>query len=127
MDLKQNKIQRLPLSFGRLNKLLKLDLSENSLVIIPDCIQNLTTLADLNLSKNKINQIEGDSFGNLTNLVILDLHQNQLAYFGSVPRSQKLDTINLAFNQLQQVENLENAGESLTVLDFHNNKLTELP
>jgi len=71
--------------------------------------------------------LEGDCFGSLSNLVILDLHQNQLASFGSVPRSQVLDTLSLAFNQLTEVENLMNAAESLTVLDLHNNKLVHLP
>lgn len=43
-----------------------------------------------------------------------------------MPKSQKLDTLNLAFNFIEQLENLENAP-NLTVLDVHNNKISEFP
>jgi Leucine-rich repeat (LRR) protein len=57
---------------------------------------------------------------------MLDLHQNNFVSFSSVPISEKLDTVNLAFNQLVNLENLENAV-NLTVLDLHNNKMKQLP
>jgi Leucine-rich repeat (LRR) protein len=57
---------------------------------------------------------------------MLDLHQNQLREFASVPRSKKLDTLNLAYNFIEDIRNLENAP-NMTVLDLHNNKLDEFP
>jgi Leucine-rich repeat (LRR) protein len=57
---------------------------------------------------------------------MLDLHENKLTEFYSVPKSPKLDTLVLSFNQLVKIDGLENAP-SLTVLDLHNNKLTNLP
>jgi len=46
--------------------------------------------------------------------------------FESVPGSKKLDSIALAYNHLEHISGLEHAP-NLTVLDLHNNKLTELP
>ena len=43
-----------------------------------------------------------------------------------MPRSDKLDTISLGYNQLTALTNLENAPK-LTVLDLHSNKLEDLP
>ena len=70
--------------------------------------------------------MEADCLCNLTALVMLDLHQNNFRDFSAVPRSDKLDTISLSYNQLAAVSNLENAPR-LTVLDLHANKLTDLP
>ena len=62
----------------------------------------------------------------LTSLLMLDLHQNNLTNFESVPNAPKLDQILLAFNQLSTLSNLERAP-NLSVLDLHNNKLEALP
>ena len=43
-----------------------------------------------------------------------------------MPKSKKLDTISLGYNQITSLNNMENA-ESLTVLDLHSNKLEDLP
>ena len=78
------------------------------------------------MAKNKITSVEGDAFGPLVNLTILDLHQNQLTDFSSIPNSPKLDQILLAFNQLTTLSNLERCP-NLGVLDLHNNKMEALP
>lgn len=70
--------------------------------------------------------VEDDAFSMMKNLVELDLHQNQLVVFDSVPVSKKLDMLSLAYNQLEQLGNLERAP-NMTVLDLHNNKLQEFP
>ena len=57
---------------------------------------------------------------------MLDLHQNAFEEFSSVPKSKKCDTLNLAYNRLESIDNLENAP-SLCVLDLHNNQLATLP
>lgn len=60
------------------------------------------------------------------NLQMLDLHQNALRSFQSVPQSKKLDTLNLAYNFIEGLTTLDNAP-NLTVLDLHNNKLRDFP
>jgi Leucine-rich repeat (LRR) protein len=94
--------------------------------LVPNLFQNLQTLTHLNLAKNKIAAVEDDAFGPLRNLVELDLHQNQLRGFDSVPHSKKLDMLSLAYNFLESIDNLERA-QNLTVLDLHNNKLQDFP
>lgn len=43
-----------------------------------------------------------------------------------MPQSKKLDILNLAFNFIENISNLERAS-NLSVLDLHNNKLEEFP
>ncbi|CAI2384285.1 unnamed protein product [Moneuplotes crassus] len=126
LDLKRNDIEYLPKSLSGCVKLKKLDLSENSLTKIPETIGFCEMLTDVNFSKNHIENIELYSLERLSNLVLLDLHQNKLTYFESVPKSTKLDTIILGFNFIEEIANLHNAP-NLTVLDLHNNKMEELP
>jgi Leucine-rich repeat (LRR) protein len=78
----------------------------------------------LSVGKNKLVQV--GNLENLSGLVMLDLHQNMLESFDSVPRSEKLDQILLAYNQLTNLSNLERAP-NLSVLDLHNNKLDTMP
>jgi Leucine-rich repeat (LRR) protein len=58
----------------------------------------------------------------LKQLVSLDLHQNQFDTFYSVPASKQLDSIMLAFNRIDTLQNIDRAS-NITVLDLHNNKL----
>ena len=73
-DGKRNRFSSLPIEFGCLTKLLKLDLEENQLTKVDNFYQNLQTLTHLNLAKNKIAFVEEDALGPLKNLVELDLH-----------------------------------------------------
>eukprot|EP00347_Sterkiella_histriomuscorum_P009848 403339641 len=126
LDIKKNKLQYLPIEFGCLPRILKLDLEDNQLTRVDNFFSSLTTLTHLNLSKNKITQIDQDALANLTNLVELDMHQNQMRTFSSVPNSFKLDSLALAYNFIEQIQNLDRAA-NLSVLDLHNNKLEEFP
>lgn len=46
--------------------------------------------------------------------------------FSSIPNAKKLDQLNLAYNFIEQISNLDRAP-NLSVLDLHNNKLEEFP
>ena len=83
-------------------------------------------LTDLTLSKNRIVEIEPDAFDNLVSLVILDLSQNSLIRFESVPHSKSLDSLLLSYNRIDLICNLERAP-NLTVVDLHSNKLSVFP
>lgn len=49
-------------------------------------------MSDLSISKNKLKFIENDSLAGLSNLLMLDLHQNNFeGTFDSIPNSKKLD------------------------------------
>jgi len=79
------------------------------------------------MAKNKIAAVENDALAPLSQLGMLDLHQNCFTdSFIAVPQSEKLDQLLLAFNQLQGIENVDRAP-NLTVLDLHSNKLQKLP
>lgn len=116
----------MPSSFGQLLKVRKINLDENQITSVPASISKLVNLVDISMAKNKIASVEEDAFAPLVNLTILDLHQNQLKEFNSIPNSSKLDQILLAFNQLSTLSNLERCPQ-LGVLDLHNNQMESLP
>lgn len=67
LDAKRNKLNYLPNELSTLPKLLKLDLEENTLIKIESKIFiNLRNLTHLNLSKNKISDVESDAFDQMT-------------------------------------------------------------
>jgi small GTP-binding protein len=82
----------------------ELNLSQQSLSVLPKKIANLTNLKKLNLQHNELTALP-DTIGNLTNLKVLDLDYNKLT---SLPES---------------VGNLKN----LQILCCRHNKLTSLP
>lgn len=126
LDMKSNSLATLPKSISCLSRLKKLNLSENKLKVVPESIGFCEMLTDLDLSKNEISKIDQYSLDRLTSLVLLDLHQNKLKFFEAVPRSEKLDSLILAFNFIKEIVNLHEA-QNITVLDLHNNKLDEFP
>ena len=83
-------------------------------------------LTELSIAKNKLHDVQDDALMNLKHLVSLDLHQNQFDTFGSIPNSKVLDSIMLAFNRIDKLNNLDRAP-NMTILDLHNNKLEHLP
>ena len=74
LDLRDNKLVELPVSFGNLTKLTKLQMDGNQLHAIPAGFANLQALTDLSLARNYIYAVENDALVNLRNLVHLDLH-----------------------------------------------------
>ena len=98
IDLRENKIERLPARFGNLRKLLRLNLDSNNLQQLDTNFADLRSLQDLSLAKNRISHIVEDCLTWLQNLVMLDLHENRLTEFTAVPKSPKLDTLSLSFN-----------------------------
>lgn len=98
LNLKDNKLRSLPHRFGMLEKLFKLNLDGNQLTVVQATLGSLTLLRDLSIGCNKLQSVQEDCLCNLSNLVMLDLHQNQLRDFSAVPKAPKLDTISLSYN-----------------------------
>ncbi|XP_055380330.1 protein flightless-1 [Condylostylus longicornis] len=73
----QRTLLNFPTTLDSLSNLSELDLSENSLSKVPDCIYNIITLKRLNLSDNEITELSGNvEFWQ--KLEILNLSRNQL-------------------------------------------------
>lgn len=87
--------------------LTNLNLKATSLTMVPEAIQNLTTLAFLDLAQNQIHQLEPHQFRNLHKLTALSLERN------------KIKTVNeQAFLGI---------NDSLSSLSLLNNLLVEFP
>ncbi len=100
------KLKELPKSFGKIDGLLKLVLSQNQLESLPDSIGELNELKELDLSKNEL-KILPESFVNLKSLTKLDLSNNQL---GEIPTQlwalKELAELKLDNNPLSNEENI---------------------
>ncbi|KAL2832400.1 hypothetical protein BDW59DRAFT_104556 [Aspergillus cavernicola] len=106
LDLHGNQLQSLPIGFRRLQRLHTLNLSNNGLSMNEiQVVMELASLRDLRIAKNHLEGPFLDDIGRLSNLEVLDLHENSLT---SLP-----DTL----------ADLS----SLRVLDVGNNQLTSLP
>ena len=124
LNLTSNKLQEYPASLIKLAKLKKLSLSNNNINEIISSIGTLVSLEELIAQKCNISFIH-QGFIHLGKLRFLDLSINKITSI-TLPSSQVLDSAILSYNSLLNVDNLSGAP-SLTVLDLHNNKLTEVP
>ncbi|KAL3475315.1 hypothetical protein BJX99DRAFT_230043 [Aspergillus californicus] len=102
LDLHGNLLQILPTGFRRLRRLHTLNLSNNKLRMENiQVITELTSLRDLKLAKNDLRGFLLDGIGCLSNLEVLDLHENSLT---SLPNTigdlSSLRILNVGQNQL---------------------------
>lgn len=64
-----NRIEHLPVEFGRMNQLTVLDLGANRLQLIPTCIGNLSNLKSLYLNDNFIERLPVGKFIEISKLL----------------------------------------------------------
>lgn len=97
--------------------LLSLDLGDNELTSLKDNSFNLNKLAGLILSRNKINNIEPETFNNLSNLRVLFLSENKLDKIkqNMFKGLNALETLYLHKNLIREIE--QNAFSNLTKLE----------
>ncbi|KAJ0062154.1 hypothetical protein NL108_016521 [Boleophthalmus pectinirostris] len=88
-------------AFDLLDHLSDLDLSKNSINCITDF--NLYNLRNLNLSQNSLEMFLSAPSDELYQLVSLDLSQNKLPLLPLIPRKNKLEYLDLSYNQIQGV------------------------
>lgn len=116
----------LPASIGSLVNLEELDLSQNSLVTIPDLSQ-LTKLKKLNLGYNKINELP-DFFASLISLEELSLANNGIVTLPpSFGKLKALKSLDLKGNQLITLPAVLFECTNLWELSLYKNGTTQLP
>ncbi|GBP92905.1 Chaoptin [Eumeta japonica] len=109
-----------------------LDCSFNDLIQVPNNFfaAFYSSIRQIILSHNKLNHISQDTFGELTNLEILDLHKNEISMlkkksFSELTSLQILDLSHNAVSQLS-VEQFNNLNK-LRYLKLDHNSLRLLP
>lgn len=104
------------------------DLSGMSLESLPCPSLNLGTICKLDLSSNNLQNIGESLIARLLNLVVLDMHSNQLK---SLPNSigclSKLKVLNVSGNLIESLPKTIENCRSLEELNANFNKLSKLP
>ncbi|KAJ6758937.1 PLANT INTRACELLULAR RAS-GROUP-RELATED LRR PROTEIN [Salix koriyanagi] len=106
----------------------EVDLSGMSLETLPNPSLNLAAIFKLNLSSNDLQTIPESLTARMLNLVVLDVHSNQLK---SLPNSigclSKLKVLNVSCNLLESLPRTIENCSSLEELNANFNKLSRLP
>ncbi|KAL9227480.1 hypothetical protein vseg_003164 [Gypsophila vaccaria] len=151
VDLSGKKLRILPDAFGRLKRVLTLNLSSNQLQGIPDSISGMENLEELNLSSNTLQSLP-DSIGLLMKLKILNVSGNKLTalpdsichcvslveldasfnHLGYLPTNIGYELVNLRkllvpYNKIRSLPTSVGEMKSLQNLDLHFNELHGLP
>ncbi len=103
-----------------------LDLSNQSLIAMPDYVLEATQLEVLNLSRNNISETLPAEIRFLTNLRVLDISHNS---FTNVPAEvgqlTELTELNLSYNKLTGLPHEIGNLQKLQVLDVRGNEYSE--
>ncbi|KAG6427360.1 hypothetical protein SASPL_111602 [Salvia splendens] len=109
-------------------KLEIVDLSGMSLDSLPNPPLNLATICKLDLSNNNLQNIPESLTARLLNVIVLDVHSNQLNCLpNSIGCLSKLKILNVSGNLLQQLPRTIDNCRSLQELNANFNKLRQLP
>ena len=136
LDLSHNRIAALPhlppsnLSSDpeerRLECLIDLDLSHNSLTVLDEMLSMFTGLETFNASHNQIYGFEGDPLAKLTALRVLDLSHNELPGLSPGLRfCASLQHLRVAHNKLSSVPEALSRTTKLVSIDLSHNEITE--
>ncbi|CAH8262617.1 unnamed protein product [Arabidopsis lyrata] len=122
-----DQLEWLPESLGKLSSLVRLDLSENCIMVLPATIGGLLSLTRLDLHSNRIGQLP-ESIGDLLNLINLNLSGNQLSFLPSAfSRLIHLEELDLSSNSLTILPEYIGSLVSLKKLDVETNNIEEIP
>ena len=128
LELDNNNLISLPESIDNLINLTDLDLSNNQLSSLPRNIRSLKKLTNLNLSNNELDYLSRNIIS-LTNLTNLNLSGNQLKTLPpTIEKLTKLKELNLSDNQLSTIpKNIEKLSNLEKLNLVHNNISYPLP
>jgi internalin A len=104
LELTRRNLDHIPADLIYMPWIERLDLSRNRIAEIEN-IDNLSKLQSLNLSHNWIRGLQG--LPNLEELHFLDLEENQLKSLQGIEKLHKLDTIGLSSNQIEDISPLK--------------------
>ena len=126
-----NEILNIPNGMGALTRLKRLYLDNNSIQFLPPQVfNNMVALEELYLFKNRLESVNFNNninlFDNMKHLKFLDLHSNNLTYFGLFKEMFALDSLLLSYNHISKIEGINNCL-NLTNLDLNNNKIANFP
>ncbi|KAL2340953.1 hypothetical protein Fmac_008893 [Flemingia macrophylla] len=128
VNLSGRLLRLLPEAFGRIPRLIFLDLSSNQLSAIPDSIAGLQNLEELNLSSNLLESLP-DSIGLLQRLKLLNVSGNKLtALPDPICQCRSLVELDVSFNNLSYLPtNIGYELPNLQKLMIQLNKIRSLP
>ena len=101
----------------------KLTIDDNKFTTIPQDLEKLTLLKELQIDHNQLTDLKG--LEKLTKLKKLGLNHNQLNDLKLLEKLAQLEKLNLSNNSLNDVTGLEKQTE-LTYLNLGNNNLTDV-
>ncbi|KAL4994787.1 hypothetical protein BDV10DRAFT_143866 [Aspergillus recurvatus] len=105
LDFHGNLLERLPIGFRRLQRLHTLNLSNNKLTMKDiGVVLEMASLRDLKLAKNQLQGPFLQEIGRLSNLEVLDIHENSVtALPETVAGLKHLRILNVGQNQLTEL------------------------
>ncbi|AYQ31570.1 leucine-rich repeat domain-containing protein [Runella sp. SP2] len=123
LDLSDRNVEEIdPLVFQH-SQLKVLLLNGNQLKQIPEGIKFLVNLLYLNLSQNKIEQLE--NLDSLLNLVYFNCELNRIIALGGLDNLKSLQTFDISSNQIQKLEGLDSL-KSLQTFNISLNQIQKL-
>ncbi|TPX35986.1 hypothetical protein SmJEL517_g01834 [Synchytrium microbalum] len=129
LDLSENlNIKEIPLDLSQsMTSLLSLSLAGNEIYQVPKSLHALTSLAILDLSRNRIQSLHSSGLENLVNLIQLDLASNLIEVFPAeiAQNLKRIQVLNLSNNRIINfpTDLCRYVGESLQRLDMSFNAM----
>lgn len=101
----RNRIEEIPDDIGKITRLAKLNLENNSLLKISDKLATLSRLKDLNLKNNNLKHLP-EKVANMTQLSVLEISENPFDILPPEIASQGIDSIRNFFQELKDPDYL---------------------
>lgn len=129
---KYSELNYMPMKlFKKCPQIIYFDISNSSInTVHKSAFEGIVNLEHLDLSFNKITEIQENTFAYGQNITFLDLSNNQLdsIHVNLFRAVTNLEKLNLSFNKIKKIpEKIFNYGSSLSYLNLSNNKIKEIP